>query len=79
MAEAWAKLVVGCDPDGPRYLEDEPCKRKDCHFGLNLGASEGVLGAFLIDFGTMAGEWKTLKNLRFSLFFCTFGVLGRGG
>ena len=25
MAEAWAKLVVGCDPDGPRYLQDEPC------------------------------------------------------
>ena len=27
----------------------------------------------------MAGEWKTLKNLRFSFVFCTFWVLGRGG
>ena len=44
-----------------------------------MGASEAVLGAFLIDFGTMSGELNILKNLRSSLVFCTLGVLGTVG
>ena len=46
--------------------------------GSTWGASGVVQGAFLVDFGTMAGEEKTLKNVGFSLVFCTFGVLGKG-
>ena len=34
---------------------------------------------FFEDFMRWVGKRKTLKNLRFSLVFATFGRLGRGG